>query len=88
MPTIWLVPIIYLVSKTVFHWLACGGRGVRIVPKWPSAPFWPFIFKSSEVKREFLKEVLEFKSGRIFLFKAKDLLVYLELKVSRVKYWL
>ena len=33
----WLVPPIYLVSKTVCHLLACGGRGALIVPKWPSA---------------------------------------------------
>ena len=35
----WLVPPIHLVSKAVFHLLACGGRGVLIVPKWPSASF-------------------------------------------------
>ena len=67
----WLVPPIHLVSKTVFHLLACGGKGCLIVPKWPSASFWPLIFKAGEVKREFVKDVLEFSSNQNIFIKGK-----------------
>lgn len=67
----WLVPPISLVSKTVFHLLACGGRGALIVPKWPSASFWPLIFKAGGVKREFVKDVLEFNSGQNIFTQGK-----------------
>ena len=67
----WLVPPIHLVSKTVFHLLACGGRGCLIVPKWPSASFWPLIFKAGEIKREFVKEILEFSSAQNIFVQGK-----------------
>ena len=53
------------------HLLACGGSGALIVPKWPSASFWPLIFKRGEVKREFVKDVLEFKSGKNIFIKGR-----------------
>ena len=67
----WLVPPIYLVNKTVFHLLECGGRGCLIVPKWTSAAFWPLIFKAGEIKRDFVKEVLEFSSGQNIFVQGK-----------------
>ena len=67
----WLVPPIHLVSKTVFHLLACGGRGCLIVPKWPNASFWPLIFKAGEIKREFVKEILEFSSAQNIFVQGK-----------------
>ena len=53
------------------HLLACGGRGALIVQKWPSASFWPLIFKSGEVKREFVKDVLQSKSGQTIFNQGK-----------------
>ena len=41
------------------------------MPKWPSASFWPLIFKAGEVKREFVKDVLEFSSNQNILIKGK-----------------
>ena len=62
---------IHLVSKAVFHLLACGGMGVLIVPKWPSASFWPLIFKEGCVKRDFVKDVLEFNCGQNIFVQSK-----------------
>ena len=67
----WLVPPIHLVSKTVFHLLACGGIGALIVSKWPSASFWSLIFKEGGVKREFVKDVLEFNCGQNISIQGK-----------------
>lgn len=66
----WLVPPIYLVSRTIFHLLACKGKGTLIVPKWPSSSFWPILFKNNGVKQDFIKDILEFKAGQnIFMNK-------------------
>ena len=40
----WLVPPVYLISRTIFHLEVCGARGVLVVPNWPSAVFWPILF--------------------------------------------
>ena len=40
----WLVPPIFLIPKVLNRMVALGGRGTLVVPAWPSAPFWPFIF--------------------------------------------
>ena len=40
----WLVPPIFLIPKVLNHMVALGGRATLVVPAWPSAPFWPFIF--------------------------------------------
>ena len=34
----WLVPLIYLICRTIFH-LRGGARGVLVIPKWLSAAF-------------------------------------------------
>ena len=40
----WLVPPVYLILRVIFHLEVCSARGVLVVPKWPSAVFWPIIF--------------------------------------------
>ena len=35
----WLVPPIYLISRTIFHLEVCDARGVLVIPKWLSAAF-------------------------------------------------
>lgn len=60
----WLVPPISLVPKTIFHILACSANGTIIVPKWPSAGFWPILFDAKYKPKRFVKEVLEFSSNQ------------------------
>jgi len=64
----WLVPPIALVSKAVFHLLSCGASGTLIVPRWPSAGFWPVLFRENFSPKAFISDVLEFEKGQnIFL---------------------
>lgn len=60
----WLVPPIRLVNKAIFHLLSCRGRGTLIVPKWPSASFWPVLFHEGYVKKDFIQEILEFRPNQ------------------------
>ena len=55
----WLVPPIYLISRTIFHLEVCGARGVLVVPKWPSAAFWPTVFPMGGLRPSVL-QVVEF----------------------------
>ena len=57
--TIWLVPSIYLISRTIFHLEVCGVRGVLDIPKWLSAAFWPTVFPMGGL-RPFVRLVVEF----------------------------
>ena len=60
----WLVPPIFLVIKTIKYLIQCKAKGTLIIPKWPSAAFWPMIFRGGLCYREYVKDVLEFKNGR------------------------
>ena len=40
----WLVPPIYLISKTLKHVRASRAVATLLVPVWPSASFWPLLF--------------------------------------------
>lgn len=68
----WLVPPIAMVSKTILHLLSCNAHGTIIVPKWPSAAFWPMIFKANFVKQDFVLEVLEFNAQQGIFVKNEN----------------
>ena len=38
----WLVPTINLVIRVIKHCIVCKAVGTLVIPKWISAPFWPF----------------------------------------------
>ena len=40
----YLVPPVFLVARTLAHLETSRARGKLIVPKWPSASFWPYLF--------------------------------------------
>ena len=58
----WLVPPIYSVLRVLKHMLACKASGTLIVPRWVSAPFWPYIFKKDLIYQDYVTDVLEFKN--------------------------
>ena len=60
----WLVPPVYLISSTIRHLLTCSAVGTIIVPYWPSAPFWPLIFRSPDVKQSFVKDFKLFEGPK------------------------
>ena len=62
----WMVPPIYLISRTVFHLEVCGARGVLVIPKWLLAPFWPIVFPMGGLRPSVL-QVVQF-SDPSFLF--------------------
>ena len=53
----WLVPPIYLISRTIFHLEVCGARGV--IQKWLSAAYWPIVFPMGGLRPSVL-QVVEF----------------------------
>ena len=40
----WWCPPVYLVPKVLWHAQKTNAIGTLLVPKWPSAPFWPILF--------------------------------------------
>lgn len=58
----WLVPPVYSVLRTLKHIIACKASGTLIVPRWVSAPFWPYIFQKDMVYQDHVIDVLEFKN--------------------------
>ena len=68
----WLVPPIYLVNKTIMHIVECGGKGTLIVPKWPSAAFWPLLFEKDFRKKAFIRDVLEFNCGQNIFIQGRS----------------
>ena len=73
----WLVPPVYLISSTIRYLLTCSAVGTTIVPYWPSAPFWPLIFRSPDVNQSFVKDfkVFEDPSGLLCLGNYKKSLL-------------
>lgn len=64
----WLVPPIYSVVRTIKHLIAQRARGTLIVPRWVSAAFWPYIFDSHMMYKDYVKDVLEFtEHDRIYV---------------------
>ena len=58
----WLVPPVFSVLRAIKHLLFCKARGTLIVPKWISAPYWPYIFDENLCYRAYVSDVLEFKN--------------------------
>lgn len=67
----WLVPPVYLISRVIFHLEACSARGVLVVPKWPSAVFWPIIFPAGG-RRASVIQVIEFADPSFVFAPARE----------------
>jgi hypothetical protein len=61
----WLVPPPYLIISVLKHCEACKAKGVLIAPKWPSAPFWSYIYPGQKL-RAGLHLLLEYKNPERF----------------------
>lgn len=59
----WLVPPIYLVTKTIKYLINSKAVGTLIVPKWRSASFWPYIYKDKYSTYEYITDILEFSDA-------------------------
>ncbi len=58
----WLVPPVFLISKTILFLLSCRAKGVLIAPCWPSAPFWPLIFKNKFATQSYVSDLVYFQN--------------------------
>ena len=52
----WLCPPPFLIPRVIRHTLKTGADGTLIVPRWPSAPFWPLIFPEGCTRAPFITE--------------------------------
>ena len=50
----WLVSPVFSVLRVIKHLLFCKARGTLIVPKWISAPYWPYIFDENLCYRTYV----------------------------------
>ena len=62
----WLVPPISLIPETLEHLRRCGGSGTLVVPKWPSAAFWPLILDENREFGEYITDYIEYKKPKKF----------------------
>lgn len=68
----WLVPPIYLVVRAIKHLIVCKAFRVLIVPNWPSAVFWPFIFDKDTIYRWYVKDALLFNECTDILIQGNN----------------
>jgi hypothetical protein len=63
-----LVPPIYSVVRAIGHLVYSKAIGTLIIPRWVSAPYWPFIFKKHMQYQNYVTDVLEFaECDRIYV---------------------
>ena len=67
----WLVPPIFLISRTIFHLEVCGARGVLVIPKWLSAASWPTVFPMGGLRPSVL-QVVEFSDPSFVFAPTRD----------------
>ena len=53
----WWCPPPYLVSRMLCHAKRTRAHGTLLVPKWPSAAFWPMLFPEHSLKAWFIQEL-------------------------------
>ena len=55
-----LVPPVYLIPKTITHFLASkfSSKAILLCPYWPSSTFWPMLFKSEGIFQDFIEDVI------------------------------
>ena len=79
---VWLVPPQTLIPKVLAHCALCKAKGVLIVPKWISAPYWPMI-KTADGWAQGIKLLFEYgKPERFFCRGPYGNSVFTEAKFS------
>ena len=56
----YLVPPVHLITRVIYHAILTKSTGTLIVPWWPSAPFWPLLFQTSNLTQKYVHKVLMF----------------------------
>ena len=53
---LWLVPPVYIIHRVIAKLKKDKASGILVLPKWPSASFWPFVCHNGE----YINEVVDF----------------------------
>jgi hypothetical protein len=53
----WLIPPVSLVSRVINHLIKSNYVGTLLVPKWPSSPFWPLVFDTSMIYKQYISDI-------------------------------
>ena len=61
------VPPIFLIASVIKYMIACKGQGTLIGPCWPSAPFWPLLYKTKYQRYSYVKYILFIEHPNEFL---------------------
>ena len=56
----YLVPPVHRITRVIYHAILTKSTGTLIVPWWPSAPFWPLLFQTSNLTQKYVHKVLMF----------------------------
>ena len=62
---VWMVPPPKIIIKTILHCQLCKVKGLMIIPKWTSAPFWPLLYREGRLAAGFTL-LTEFQKPRRF----------------------
>ena len=60
----YLVPPVGMVPRVLAHMAACHGRGVMVVPYWPSAAFFPLVSTTGNEFKGFVWDWMRFPAGQ------------------------
>ena len=60
-----MVPPVTLLPNVLTHMEACHAKGTVVVPHWPSAAYYPLLFKDRNTHAPYIKawEVVPFRKG-------------------------
>jgi hypothetical protein len=64
----WMVPPPNLIPKTLKHAKECNAKGVLVIPRWQSAPFWPLVHNGMNWT-EGISLLMEYKNPSDFFAK-------------------
>jgi hypothetical protein len=59
-----LVPPVCIIGQVLQHLLLCKGKGVLVVPCWPSSYFWPMLINDFSF---FIEDILKVKGNKVLM---------------------
>ena len=68
----WMCPPPYLIPRTIKHALNTMACGTLIVPKWPSAPFWPMLYPAADQMAPFVTDVKVLQKDELVLIPGRS----------------
>ena len=63
----WFVSLIFLIASVIKYMIASKGHRTLIGPYWPSAPFWPLLYKTKYQRFSYVKDIVFIEQPNEFL---------------------